>query len=176
MWRQIFLKTSSLNNASTTQSSPTYHILLETKTVENVLKAARIAIATPQSASSLGTAILNGLGLWTDGHLSTDHSQYAQSLKNKLEQRGGQVLNCSDILKQFYEERYVTIDFEIEADLEFVVMAAMAQLGEIEIVMGDSTHINAGNIEKIVNLNSHDFNAFSHIAPPRALTSHWFVS
>ena len=102
---------------------------LGNKNRENVLKAARIAIATPQSASSLGTAILNGLGLWTDGHLSTDHSQYAQSLKNKLEQRGGQVLNCSDILKQFYEERYVTIDFEIEADLEFVVMAAMAQLG-----------------------------------------------
>ena len=142
---------------------------LGNKNRENVLKAARIAIATPQSASSLGTAILNGLGLWTDGHLSTDHSQYAQSLKNKLEQRGGQVLNCSDILKQFYEERYVTIDFEIEADLEFVVMAAMAQLGEIEIVMGDSTHINAGNIEKIVNLNSHDFNTFSHIAPPKGI-------
>lgn len=133
------------------------------------MKAARIAIATPQSASSLGTAILSGLGLWTDGHLSTDHSQYAQILKNKLEQRSGQVLNRSDILKQFYEEQYVTIDFEIEADLEFVVMSAMAQLGEIEIVLSDSTHINAGNIEKIVNLNNHDFNTFSHIAPPKGI-------
>ena len=90
-------------------------------------------------------------------------------MKNKLEQRGGQVLNRSDILKQFYEEQYVTIDFEIEADLEFVVMAAMAQLGEIEIVLGDSTHINAGNIEKIVNLSNHDFYTFSHIAPPKGI-------
>ncbi len=142
---------------------------LGNKNRENVLKAARIAIATPQSASSLGTAILNGLGLWTDGSLSTDHSQYAQSLKNKLEQRNGQVLNRSEILKQFYEEQYVTVDFDIEADLEFVVMAAMAQLGEIEIVLGDSTHINAGNIEKIINLSNHDFYTFSHIAPPKGI-------
>ena len=142
---------------------------LGNKNRENVLKAARIAIATPQSSSSLGTAILHGLGLWTDGHLSTDHSQYAQSLKNKLEQRGGQVLNRTDILKQFYEEQYVSTDFEIESDLEFVVMSAMAQLGEIEIVLGDSTHINAGNIEKIVNLNQREFYTFSHIAPPKGI-------
>lgn len=142
---------------------------LGNKNRENVLKAARIAIATPQSSSSLGTAILHGLGLWTDGHLSTDHSQYAQSLKNKLEQRGGQVLNRTDILKQFYEEQYISVDFEIEADLEFVVMSAMAQLGEIEIVLGDSTHINAGNIEKIVNLNQREFYTFSHIAPPKGI-------
>ena len=72
-------------------------------------------------------------------------------------------------MKQFYEEQYVTADFEIEADLEFVVMAAMAQLGEIEIVLADSTHINAGNIEKIVTLNSRDFYTFSHIAPPKGI-------
>lgn len=142
---------------------------LGSKNRENVLKAARIAIATPQSSSSTGTAILNGLGLWTDGHLSMDHSPYAQTLKNKLDARGGQVLNRSDILKQFYEEQYVAIDSDIEADLEFVVMAAMTQLGEIEIVMGDSTQINAGNIEKIVSLNNHDFYTFSHIAPPKGI-------
>lgn len=142
---------------------------LGNKNRENVLKAARIAIATPQSSSSLGTAILHGLGLWTDGHLSTDNSQYAQSLKNKLEQRGGQVLNRTDILKQFYEEQYVTVDFDIEADLEFVVMSAMAHQGEIEIVLGDSTHINAGTIEKIVNLNQREFYTFSHIAPPKGI-------
>lgn len=142
---------------------------LGSKNRENVLKAARIAIATPQSASSLGTAVLSGLGLWTDGYLSTDHSQYAQSLKNKLEQQGGQVLNKSDILQLFYDEQYVSVDFNIEADLEFVVMSAMAQLGEIEIVLGDSTHINAGNIEKIVNLNQRDFSNFSHIAPPKGI-------
>ena len=142
---------------------------LGNKNRENILKAARNAIASPQTSSSLGTAILHGLGLWTDGNLSTDRSQYAHSLKNKLEQRSGQVLNRSEILKQFYEEQYVTVDFDIEADLEFVVMAAMAQLGEIEIVMGDSTHINAGNIDKIVNLSQREFYTFSHIAPPKGI-------
>ena len=142
---------------------------LGNKNRENVLKAARIAIATPQSSSNLGTAVLNGLGLWTNGRLSTDQSQYAQSLKNMLDQRNGQVLNRTDILRQFFEDQYVSVDFNIEADLEFVVMSAMAQLGEIEIVLGDSTHINAGNIEKIVNLNQRDFYSFSHIAPPKGI-------
>ena len=136
---------------------------------ENLLKAARMTIANPQSNNRNGEAILHALGLWTDGHLSTDQSQYAQSLKNKLEQRGGQVLNQSDILSQFYEEQFVSIDFGLEADLEFIVMAAMTQLGEIEIVLGDSTHINAGNIDKIVNLNNRDFYTFSHIAPPKGI-------
>ena len=136
---------------------------------ENLLKAARLVITNPASNNRNGEAVLHALGLWTDGHLSTDQSQYAQSLKNKLEQRGGQVLNQSDILKQFFDEQYVTQDFNIEADLEFIVMAAMAQLGEIEIVLGDGTHINAGNIDKIVNLNQRDFYTFSHIAPPKGI-------
>ena len=136
---------------------------------ENLLKAARLVITNPASNNRNGEAVLHALGLWTDGHLSTDQSQYAQSLKNKLEQRGGQVLNQSDILQQFYDEQYVTQDFNIEADLEFIVMAAMAQLGEIEIVLGDGTHINAGNIDKIVNLNQRDFYTFSHIAPPKGI-------
>ena len=136
---------------------------------ENLLKAARMTIVNQKLNNRNGEAILHALGLWENGHLSTDLSQYAQSLKNKLEQRGGQVLNQSDILQQFYGEQYVSVDFNLEADLEFIVMAAMAQLGEIEIVLGDSTHINASNIEKINNLNNRDFYTFSHIAPPRGI-------
>ena len=136
---------------------------------ENLLKAARSVIVNPNTNNRNGEAVLHALGLWTDGHLSTDKSQYAQSLKNKLEQRGGQVLNQADILRQFFDEQYISVDFEIEADLEFVVMAAMAQQGEIEIVLGDSTHINASNIDKIINLNQRDFYAFSHIAPPKGV-------
>lgn len=136
---------------------------------ENLLKAARMTIVNQKLNNRNGEAILHALGLWENGHLSTDQSQYAQSLKNKLEQRGGQVLNQSDILQQFYGEQYVSVDFNLEADLEFIVMAAMAQLGEIEIILGDSTHINASNIDKINNLNNRDFYTFSHIAPPRGI-------
>ena len=136
---------------------------------ENLLKAARMTIVNPKLNNRNGEAILHALGLWSNGCLSTDQSQYAQSLKNKLEQRGGKVLNQSDILKLFYGEQYVSVDFNLEADLEFIVMAAMAQLGEIEIVLGDSTHINASNIEKINNLNNRDFYTFSHIAPPKGI-------
>ena len=136
---------------------------------ENLLKAARITIVNPKSNNRNGEAILHALGLWTNGYLSSDQSPYAQSLKNKLDQRGGQVLNQSDILQHFFKEQYVSIDFNLEADLEFIVMAAMAQLGEIEIVLGDGTHINAGNIDKINSLNNQDFYNFSHIAPPKGI-------
>lgn len=135
----------------------------------NLLAAARAVITNPQQGNRNGEAILHGLGLWTGGHLSTDSSLYAHSLKNKLDARNGQVLNQSDILKHFYEDEYISFDFSIEADLEFIVMAAMAQLGEIEIVLGDGSQINAGNIDRIKTLNPKDYYSFSHIAPPRGI-------
>ena len=135
----------------------------------NLLAAARGVIVSPQQGNRNGEAILHGLGLWSGGHLSTEASPYAHSLKNQLDSRNGQVLNRSDILKHFFEDEYVSIDFNIEADLEFIVMAAMAQLGEIEIVLGDGTQINAGNIDRIKSLNTKDYYSFSHIAPPRGV-------
>ena len=136
---------------------------------ENLMRAARQVIANPQCNNRNGEAVLYALGLWTNGYLSTDQSQYAQSLKNKLDLEGGKVLNKSEIIQQFYEDEYVSIDFKLEADLEFIVMSAMAQLGEIEIILEDNTRINASNIDKIVNLNKRDFNTFTQIEPPKGI-------
>lgn len=136
---------------------------------DNLLSAARSVIINQQSGNRNGEAILYGLGLWDGGHLSTENSQYAKSLKTQLDARGGQVLNRTDILKHFYEDEYISSDFEIEADLEFIVMAAMAQLGEIEIVLNDNSRINAGNIEKINKLLAKDYYTFSHIALPKGI-------
>lgn len=136
---------------------------------DNLLRAARGVIVNPLQSNRNGEAILYGLGLWSDGHLAIDKSMYAQSLKNKLAAKNGQVLNQSDILKHFFEDEFISADFEIEADLEFIVMAAMAQLGEIEIVLSDDTHINASNIQKILNLNQKDYYTFKHIAQPKGI-------
>ena len=118
-----------------------------------------------------GEAILMGLGLWEDGHLSTEHSQYARSLKQKLEAKGGQVVNCDEILELFFADthEYISSDFHIEADLEMLVMGTMAALGEIEIVLNGGNRINASNIASFNNLAPQDCYTFSNICPPKGI-------
>ena len=138
---------------------------------ENLLRSARSKIANPTQLNRNGEAILMGLGLWEDGHLATEHSQYARSLKQKLDAKGGQVVNRDEILELFYADthEYITSDFHIEADLEMLVMGTMAALGEIEIVLNGGTRINASNITNFANLAPQDCYTFSNICPPRGI-------
>ena len=82
-----------------------------------MLRSARSKIANPMAMNRNGEAILMGLGLWEDGHLSTEHSQYARSLKQKLESKGGQVVNRDEILELFFADthEYLSSDFHIES-------------------------------------------------------------
>lgn len=138
---------------------------------ENLLRSARSKIANPTLMNRNGEAILMGLGLWEDGRLSTEHSQYARSLKQKLEAKGGQVVNRDEILELFFADthEYISSDFHIEADLEMLVMGTMAALGEIEIVLNGGNRINASNIANFNNLNPQDCYTFSNICPPRGI-------
>lgn len=138
---------------------------------DNLLRSARSKIANPTTMNRNGEAILMGLGLWEDGHLSTERSQYARSLKQKLADKGGQVVNRDEILELFFEEtqEYISSDFHIEADLEMLVMGTMAALGEIEIVFSGGTRINASTITNINNLAPHDCYSFSNICPPKGI-------
>ena len=138
---------------------------------ENLLRAARQKIASPSAAIRNGEAILMGLKLWEDGRINTEHSPYARSLKTKLAAKGGMVLNRDEILEIFYAatNEYISTDFHIEADLEMLVMAAMAQQGEIEIVLNGGNRINASTIANINNINSNDNYTFLNICPPKGL-------
>lgn len=138
---------------------------------DNLLRSARSKIANPTQMNRNGEAILMGLGLWEDGHLSTEHSQYARSLKQKLEAKGGQVVNRNEILELFFADthEYISSDFHIEADLQLLVMGAMAALGEIEIVLNGGNRLNASNIANINNLTPQDCYTFSNICPPKGI-------
>ncbi len=138
---------------------------------ENMLRSARSKIANPTAMNRNGEAILMGLGLWEDGHLSTEHSQYARSLKQKLESKGGQVVNRDEILELFFADthEYISSDFHIEADLQMLVMGTMAALGEIEIVLNGGNRLNASNIASINNLAPQDCYTFSNICPPKGI-------
>lgn len=73
---------------------------------ENYLRSARSKIADPTKLNRNGEAILMGLGLWENGQLSTLHSLYARSLKQQLDAKGGQVLNCDEILELFFADTH----------------------------------------------------------------------
>lgn len=138
---------------------------------ENMLRSARSKIANPMAMNRNGEAILMGLGLWEDGHLSTEHSQYARSLKQKLESKGGQVVNRDEILELFFADthEYLSSDFHIESDLQMLVMGTMAALGEIEIVLNGGNRLNASNIACINNIAPQDNYSFSNICPPKGI-------
>ena len=138
---------------------------------DNLLRSARSKIANQTQMNRNGEAILMGLGLWEDGHLSTEHSQYARSLKQKLEAKGGQVVNRDEILELFFADthEYISSDFHIEADLQMLVMGTMAALGEIEIVLNGGNRLNASNIANINNLAPQDCYTFSNICPPKGI-------
>lgn len=144
---------------------------------ENIFKAARQRIANPNAggASSTGDAILAGLGLLKEGRLDTTESIYALSIKDKLRQKGeGQVLNQSEILECVYENKetatylWQSSDFQLEPALEFIVLSAMAAVGEIEISVGSKV-INAANIAEIVSLTEASMIAFDNVRRPKGV-------
>lgn len=138
---------------------------------DNLLRSARSKIANPTQMNRNGESVLMGLGLWEDGHLSTEHSQYARSLKQKLDDKGGHVLNRDEILELFFADthEYVSSDFHIEADLQMLVMGTMAAIGEIEIVLNGGNRLNASNIANINNLAPQDCYTFSNICHPKGI-------
>lgn len=155
---------------------PKFTLLRASLTSENratILKGARQKIAAPTTQNRDGEAILAGLGLLQDNQLSVEGSQYAHSIKAKLEAKGeGQVLNRDEILYRFYKDwdnDWRTIDFKIDADFEFLVLSAMVAMGEIEIDMPGGKNINAANLREIVDLSPEAFYSFSHIRAPKGM-------
>jgi hypothetical protein len=137
-----------------------------------MIAGAKKRIANTSQPNRDSEAILAALGLFADGTLSIEASQYAQSVKQKLEDKGeGQVLNRDEILYQYYEQTWRTKDFEIEADLEFLVLCTMVSLGEIEISLPGNKSINAANIADITSLPEDMAYNFSHVRRPKGIIS-----
>ena len=139
---------------------------------DRLVKQALIKVANPEQANRDGEGILTGLGCWVPGMLNYSHSPYAKSLLKMLEAKGeGKVLNRDEIIE--YVDRsdnlWLTKDFQIEAELEFVVMATLAALGEIEITLNSGKSINSAKLNELKDIQKQDFYSFTHIKPPKGL-------
>jgi len=139
---------------------------------DRLVKQGLLKIASPEQANRDGEGILSGLGLWVPGMLDYSHSPYAKSIMQLLKDKGeGMVLNRDEIIEYIDKSNnlWLSKDFKIEADLEFVVMAAMAALGEIEITLNSGKTINSTNLNELKDLQKQDFYSFTHIKPPKGL-------
>lgn len=139
---------------------------------DRLVKQALIKVANPEQANRDGEGILAGLGCWVPGILDYSHSPYAKSLLKMLETKGdGKVLNRDEIIEYLdrSDNLWLTKDFQIEAELEFVAMATLAALGEIEITLNSGKSINSTNLNELKDIQKQDFYSFTHIKPPKGL-------
>lgn len=137
-----------------------------------MIKQALAKISDPSQANRDGEGVLSGLGLWVPGSLDYKESPYARSLLKMLKDKGpGKVLNQDEILEyvEYSENLWLSRDYKIEAEYEFVVMGALAALGEIEITLLSGTGINSTNLQLLTDVNKEDYYGFNHIKPPKGI-------
>ncbi|WP_410004880.1 DUF6079 family protein [Aequorivita nionensis] len=140
--------------------------------LDRLIKQALLKVASPEKDNRDAEGILAGLGLWVPGMLDYSHSPYAKSLLKMLKDKGeGMVLNRDEIIKYVdkSDNLWLTKDFQIEAELEFVVMATLAALGEIDITLTSGKVINSTNLNELKDIDKQDYFSFTHIKPPKGL-------
>lgn len=140
--------------------------------LDRLIKQALLKVASPEKDNRDAEGILAGLGLWVPGLLDYSHSPYAKSLLKMLKDKGeGKVLNRDEIIKYVdkSDNLWLTKDFQIEAELEFVVMATLAALGEIDITLTSGKVINSTNLNELKDIDKQDYFSFTHIKPPKGL-------
>ncbi len=136
------------------------------------INAALKKITNPTGPNRNGEAILSGLGLWSGQNIVSDNSKYAESIKKKMKEAGdAAVLNRSDIIWAHYAPAnlWYSVDFNIDFQLEFIVLAALAYKGDIEINWSGSKNLSATNIETVLSLSEEDYFTFQHIKQPQGI-------
>lgn len=136
------------------------------------INAALKKVVTPSQPNRNGEAILSGLGLWSGQNVDTQNSKYADSILKKLKERGtGAVLNKSDIIWPHYAagNLWYSVDFNIDYQLEFIVLTALAYKGDVEVSWSGSKYLSATNIETALSLIDEDFFTYQHIKQPQGI-------
>ena len=136
------------------------------------IKAALKKITATAQPNRDGEAILSGLGLWSGQSIVSENSKYAESIKKKIKEAGeGAVLNRSDIIWPHYTPAnlWYSVDYNIDYQLEFIVLTALAYKGDIEVNWSGSKNLSATNIETVLALTEDDYFTFQHIKQPQGI-------
>lgn len=158
-----------------TPNYPKFSQLALPNTKDNIFNRIRSAlskVSNPEQTNKDGEGILSGLGLWVPGMLDYSHSPYAKNIVKLLKEKGdGKVLNKEDIIEYVdkSDNLWISKDFKIEAELEFVVLSTLAALGELEIVLSSGASINSTNLNDLKDIVKEDFYSFTHVKPPKGI-------
>jgi len=139
---------------------------------EGRVVAALKKIVKPDAPNRDGEAILSGLGLWNGQRIDRQHSRYADALLDRLAAKGaGKVLNREEILSLYYapDNLYYATDYQLDYQLEFLVLAALAQNGDIEVVWSAQKTLMAANVDMLSNLVPADYFSFQHVKEPQGI-------
>lgn len=175
IFRSVAAKLLNKNFNEKDPNYPVFADLLQPLSKDNFdgrIKAALKKITTTSQPNRDGEAILSGLGLWSGQTIVTDNSKYAESIKKKMKEAGdGAVLNRSDIIWVHYAPAnlWYSVDFNIDYQLEFIVLAALAYKGDVEINWSGSKNLSATNIETALSLSEEDYFTFQHIKQPQGI-------
>ncbi len=133
---------------------------------DGMIKNALTRIVKPGQANREGEAILTGLGLWAGTKIDIQNSRFAQSILEKLAEKGGSVvLNRDEILYCHFvrDNLWYSSDYHLEYQLEFVVLVALVFTGKIEITINSTRMINALTIDEALKLDSDDMSCFANV-------------
>ena len=154
---------------------PAFTDLLRPLTKDNfdgMIKNAITKIIKPSQPNRDGEAILSGLGLWNGTRIDTQHSKYADSVKKKLIAKGkGKVLNRDEILYCHYAplNLWYSVDFKIDHQLQFAVLASMVFTGDIEITWSSSRTLTASSIDDLQLLSDEDMFSYQNVKEPKGI-------
>jgi len=116
-----------------------------------------------------GEAILSGLGLLGNQMIDTQNSRYADALRKKIKARGeGKVLNKDDILYPHYlpGNLWYSVDYNLEYQLEFIVLAALVYKGDIEVNWSGKKLTATNFDQQVLNLDTTDYCTFQTVQQP----------
>ena len=140
---------------------------------DRFIQAAKAKVIRPHESIKDGEAVLAALECFNMGELSVQDSKYAQTVLDRLEEKGtGKVLNRDEIISVLPNsdgQIWHSLDFHIESDLEFIVLTVLVVCGEIEITLNNGVVINASNIESIRSLGKDDYFSFASIKRPKGI-------
>jgi len=154
---------------------PAFTDLLRPMTKDNfdgMIKNALTKIIKPTQPNRDGEAILSGLGLWNGTRIDTLNSRYADSIRKKLIAKGkGKVLNRDEIIYAHYAPHnlWYSVDFKIDHQLQFLVLASMVFTGDIEISWSSSRTLTASSIDDLQLLSDEDIFSYQNIKEPKGI-------
>lgn len=161
------------------EESPNYPIftnasqLITKNNRDRYISAAKAKLIRPTESNKDGEAILSALGCYAMGEITTIDSIFAQSVLSRLIDKGtDKVLNRDEIIvavPNSDQKIWRSIDFNIEADLEFLVLCALIVTGECEITLKSGEVLNASNLDKLRSLSTDDYAFFTSIKRPKGI-------